>query len=138
MGLSVVIKMGAGPRPATVSVSPTPFSALEQLIADLRSNGVTVALSDEITQPFFAVPAKILEVNGDTGVQVFEFPDRTAIEHATTLVAPDGNTINNIIPGWASLPHFFRRDNLIVLYVGANPMVLTTLRIVLGPQFAGT
>ena len=38
---------------------------------------------------------------------------------------------------WVATPHFYKTGKLIVLYVGDNMTVISTLETVLGPQFAG-
>jgi hypothetical protein len=39
---------------------------------------------------------------------------------------------------WIEAPHFFRSDSLIVLYVGEEDAVVEALKVVLGPQIAGS
>ncbi len=39
--------------------------------------------------------------------------------------------------GWVAPPHFYKKEKLIVLYVGDDNNVLDILEGVLGTQFAG-
>ncbi len=52
----------------------------------------------------------------------------------TVIGKPDGS-IESIV--WESDVHFFRRSNLIAIYVGTDTKMLTSLQANLGPQFAG-
>jgi hypothetical protein len=106
------------------------------LASSLRAAGVSVEMGDEITQPFFAVKGKIVKLNGND-VQVFEYADANKASADAALVARDGSSIGTGMPNWISAPHFFKKDNLIVLYVGDNKTVLDVLTQVLGVQFAG-
>ncbi|MCI0397835.1 MAG: hypothetical protein L0322_23280, partial [Chloroflexi bacterium] len=38
---------------------------------------------------------------------------------------------------WIAQPHFYQQGNLIVLYVGEDPSILSLLETVLGPPFTG-
>lgn len=41
------------------------------------------------------------------------------------------------MPRWIAPPHFFRRRNLIVLYLGSDETTLLKLRGMLGDEFVG-
>ena len=41
------------------------------------------------------------------------------------------------MPFWVGDPHFFNSENLIVLYLGSDPAILSALESVLGEQIAG-
>jgi hypothetical protein len=110
---------------------------LSKLIKNLRAKGATVVSTNErISQPFFSVPARIINVNGE-GVQVFEYARASALEGEAKGVSSDGMTIGTSKPSWMAPPHFFKSGKLIVLYVGANESILKVLQTSLGVQFAG-
>lgn len=44
---------------------------------------------------------------------------------------------NATIIEWVSYPHFFKSENMIVLYVGENSEIVNALEELVGPQFAG-
>ena len=106
---------------------------LSSLIKNLRAKGATVVLTNEkVSQPFFPVAARIINVNGQS-VQVFEFPNAAAAKAETKRIGVKGTTS----VAWIAPPHFFHGGRLIVLYVGDNESILKLLTTVLGPQFAG-
>lgn len=106
------------------------------LVRLLRARGARVQLEAKIRQPFFEAPATVLSVDGQ-GVQVYAFPDARAAGEAAATVSKDGRKIGLAAPFWIGPPHFFRRSNLLVLYLGDDRKLLQRLQDVLGPQFAG-
>ena len=59
-----------------------------------------------------------------------------AAEQDASQIEPDGS-LKTMMITWIAPPHFFRKDRLIVIYLGADPAVLMILTDALGPQFAG-
>ena len=110
---------------------------LSNLIKGLRARGATVALSSErISQPFFSVASRIINVNGQ-GVQVFEYAQASKADSEAKRVSSNGLTIGTSKPSWLSIPHFFKTGKLIVLYVGDDQTILRILQSSLDNQFAG-
>lgn len=92
--------------------------------------------SGDISQPFFSVKGQKITVNGDE-VQVFEYLDAVAADAEAALISPDGSSIGTTMINWVTSPHFYRKDKLIVLYVGDATAIVNVLETVLGPQFSG-
>lgn len=119
------------------SISAKSATELRRLVKKLRSQGARVKLTGErVEQPFFSVPARILNING-VGVQVFQYSSVSAAHKEALLVSSDGMTVGTSKPSWMAPPHFFRNGRLIVLYLGTDPTILKTLHGALGKQFAG-
>jgi len=106
------------------------------LAANLRAAGASVRLGAKVDQPFFPVSGRLIEVHGED-VQVFEFADAAAAKAQAAPISPTGTTIGTTKVQWIGAPHFYRKDRLLVLYVGDSERVLKALETVLGPQFAG-
>ena len=102
----------------------------------LRAENATLRPEGEVEQPFFSVPGKVIALYGDH-VQIFEYPGSAAADAQAALVSPDGMTVGTAKPHWLGTPHFYKRDRLLVLYLGDNAKVLRALRARLGRQFAG-
>ena len=120
----------------TPSLSESRPATADALARALRDAGARVKFEQQIRQPFFTVPATIFEVDGE-GVQVFAFRDARAASEAAATVSRDGRKIGTTAPFWIGPPHFFRRSNLLVLYLGDDGQLLQRLQDALGPQFAG-
>ncbi len=110
------------------------------LIMDLRSTGADVERSGNVSQPFFSVEGHLLTVNAET-VQVFAYATVDEANAEAAGISPDGSSFHRegsaTIVTWIGPPHFFRRDALLVLYVGVSSEVVEALEEVLGSQFAG-
>jgi hypothetical protein len=105
-------------------------------VSHLQKAGLTVTPAGNITEPFFNVPGHVILVNGQS-VEVFEYRDEAAAQHAAQTVSRNGEQVGNAIVDWVAMPHFYQKGRLIVLYVGDDATVKRALDTVLGPQFAG-
>ncbi len=113
-----------------------PVKDYVSLIDNLRASGAIVNPSGDISQPFFSVKGQIITVNG-VDVQVFEYQDAVAADAEAALVSPDGSSIGTTMMNWVASPHFYKKDKLIVLYVGDTAAIINMLETMLGTQFAG-
>lgn len=126
------------PRSASATTTPQGHSVTDDtsLIAALRAAGAKVELGDEVEQPFFTVPGKVIRVN-DQDVQVFVFADEAVAKAAAETVPPDGSTFKTMVVDWMAPPHFYQRSRTIALYVGTDAATVQLLTSLLGQQFAG-
>lgn len=74
-----------------------------------------------------------------SGGQLQLYTYRTGDKAAQDLlnVNEDGFQIGGACVDWVDAPHFFLRDNVIVLYVGRDTAVLDMLERTCGPQIRG-
>lgn len=107
-----------------------------RLIDDLRAAGLNAVPAEEVDQPFFTVPGKLIKI-GDEDVQVFQFSDAAAASRQAALISPDGSSVGTSMIHWIGSPHFFRKGTLLVLYVGDSEEMKKALEKSLGQQFAG-
>jgi folylpolyglutamate synthase/dihydropteroate synthase len=89
-----------------------------------------------VDQPFFSISGKMIKVHGED-VQVFQFANAAAADAEAAPISHDGMEVGTSKIHWIGSPHFFKKAQLLVLYVGGNPKVLKTLESLLGRQFAG-
>ncbi len=130
---------------AAVGVSFCGSSALqpseltsEALVRALQQQGATVTRAGSLPQssyPFLSVSAQLLQVNG-ADVQVFEYASATRADSDASKVSPTGSPIGQSQVSWMDTPHFYKRDRVIVLFVGYSADVLRMLEAVLGEPFA--
>ncbi len=129
VGMVALIALGA----CTSTSSPTDFNSL---IDSLEDTGAVVQPTGDISQPFLAVSGQVIKVD-NSDVQVFEYSGTTAANADADLVSPDGSSVGTTMISWVATPHFYKSGKLIVIYVGDNQAVISTLQEVLGSQFAG-
>ncbi len=103
--------------------------------ANLRT-GASVDPGEEISQPFFSVPGHQVKVNGQD-VQVYEYPNESLSLEESKKISPDGYSIGFSNVSWIKPPHFYRKEKVIVLYLGDDKSIQDQLTNHLGPQFAG-
>lgn len=71
-------------------------------------------------------------------IQVFEFASTAEADTVMQSISADGSSIGTTMVGWVGPPHFYKAGRLIVIYVGSHSGVSNALRMVMGPQFAGS
>ena len=105
------------------------MGALREAVAGIKAAG-------EVPQPLFSVPGQRYQMDGEE-LQVYEYTDEAAAQTDAQRISPDGFTIGTTTVDWLDTPHFFQRDRYLVLYLGQNPIILSLLESILGPQIAG-
>jgi hypothetical protein len=106
------------------------------LIRSLRALGGGVTAVGDVDQPFFSITGRMIRVHGED-VQVFQYANAAAADAEAAPISRDGRAVGTRRIQWIGSPHFFKREKLLVLYVGDNAKVLGSLEAVLGRQFAG-
>ena len=102
----------------------------------MRAAGLRAAPGENVEQPFFSVQGRMITIGGED-VQVFSYPDTASAEAEAGRVSRDGTSVGNTTLHWIGAPHFYKKGELVVLYLGDEKQVLSALDRVLGPQFAG-
>ena len=106
------------------------------LITSLRTLGAGATAAADVEQPFFSIKGVMFKVHGED-VQVFQYASAAAADAEAAPISRDGMSVGTRKISWVGAPHFFKKEKLLVLYVGGNAEVLKTLEAALGPQFAG-
>ena len=123
---------------AAAPTQPTDLVSVNALVRSLEQQGATVTRSGSVplsSHPYFSVAGEGLTVNGvDVTVFAYSSNDRAAADAAK--VSPTGSSIGQTQISWIDTPHFYKRDRLILLYVGHSADLLTVLDAVVGPPFA--
>ncbi len=109
---------GAVHHEATPDASP-PLDqdnlSADDLASALTDRGLTVEQpGEQVRQPFFAVPADLLRVNGED-LQVFVYPSAVDREADAGQIGAGGTMIGRTQVDWNRPPHFSQVGNLLVL-----------------------
>lgn len=114
--------------------------ALKDLITNLEQKGFNVISKDE-KKEIFQGKRKWLSINKNENINVYLYQTNEKMEEDSSSIDRGGTSYNNGKDSadidWDSLPHFFKKDNIIVLYVGENSAIIEALEEILGKQFAG-
>lgn len=123
---------------AANSLGPGELTSTDALARALEQQGATVTRAAALPQsayPFFSVNARRIVVNG-ADVQVFEYANTGRADSDASRVSPTGTPIGQSQISWMDTPNFYKRDRLIVLYVGHSADVMKPLEAILDPPFA--
>ncbi len=114
----------------------------------LRAKGLTVEIVGPVEQPFLRGNGTVLRMSGGNLKQVAELQSfnysgaelgtdgvKAAAEDASQIDANGNPKTMRIL--WIAPPHFFRKERVIVIYVGSDANTVALLTDLLGPQFAG-
>lgn len=113
-----------------------PVTDYPSLIKSLRALGAGATAVGKVDQPFFSITGRMIKVHGED-VQVFQYANAAAANAEAAPISRDGRAVGTRKIHWIGSPHFFKKEKLLVLYVGDNDKVLGSLEAVLGQQFAG-
>ncbi len=122
-------------------VGPGALNSTDALVGALKSQGATVTRGEVLSMalPCWSVSGQVLLVNS-ASVNVFEYPTAAAAERDASKVAPDASGITGEQCAakitWVGPPHFYKRDQVIVVYAGSDEAVLRPIETVLGKPFA--
>lgn len=115
-------------------------TAYKDLITNFEKMDFSIAAED-VEKDILQGQRKWLTINGNENISVFLYESNEKMEEDASYVDKGGSSYNNgkndVQISWVSLPHFFKKDNIIVLYVGENLEIINALEDLLGPQFAG-
>ena len=89
---------------------------------------------------FLSVASNVIQID-DESLSVFEYASNRLMESDAKRIDPSGFSITfpdrGINTSWASTPYFFKKDRIIILYVGTNERIINFLKDNLGEPFAG-
>ena len=114
--------------------APTASGPLDQFVQKLRQEGLSVTVGGQISPQdnrFFSVPAQQIRVN-DAQVNAFVYPSAQSASAEAALISEDGQPSPTARISWVSTPRFYRKDALIVLYVGCGPEIVQALAATVG------
>ena len=110
-------------------VGPTSSATLDQFLQALRQQGLSVNLGSQISpnaNGFFSVPAQQVRVN-DGQVNAFVYTSAQDAATEAGSISADGQPSPTTRVTWVSTPRFYRKDALIVLYVGCATEIVQAL-----------
>lgn len=139
------------PEPTVNTTTELASNQLQRLRDALTDAGLSVAIEDDRAKPSFWYNADydLLRVE-DQPLQAFSFATEEEAQAAEESVSDDGFKIaEGMSQGllelkWSAPPHFFRKDELVVIYVdelartdtAKSAEILSVLRSELGEEFA--
>jgi hypothetical protein len=106
------------------------------IVDALRAESIEVTDIDRIAETALGVAMVVYSVPGGE-LQLYTFASSADAERVASSISPDGMKIGTSAPLWIAPPHFFRRDEVIVNYLGTDARVLAALGKIVGSPIAG-
>ncbi len=80
-------------------------------------------------------------VNETENISVYLYESSRSMEKDASYIDAGGtgyhNGRNSVEVSWVSYPHFYKTENIIVLYVGEDADIIEAIEEIIGEQFAG-
>ncbi|MBI2628777.1 hypothetical protein HYW74_01705 [Candidatus Pacearchaeota archaeon] len=105
------------------------FNMMEKYNPNIQAGNITKEI-------FFKVPAKVIKI-GDDKIQVYEYSSAEEMETEASKISDEGYRVKNVIINWLKPPHFYKKDKLLVLYLGENRSIMDDLEKIVGKEFIG-
>ncbi len=116
------------------------IDSFNEFVESLEKMGFDVAYED-VDKDILEGNRKWLTLDGDENITLYAYEDNEAMEEDASRLDKKGFTYNNgdmsVHVTWVSFPHFYKKDNLIALYVGENEKIISSLKEIMGSQFSG-
>lgn len=120
--------------------TPEKTYALEQFKNAMTEKGYEFEIQDA-EQDFLPTTRKRMLLDSDIALDVYLFKNNSKMEKEASYIDNGGSgyngPINKIKVSWVSPPHFFKKGTIVVQYIGEDEAILSSLRDILGEQFAG-
>ena len=146
--LIVIGMTGACSAAGPVASHGGPVKDHVSFVDALRAKGLAVDITESIAQPFLHPKGTVLRASGGplqqaAELQAFNYDDTDLRANGLQVAADDASQVDRdgnprtMRISWIAPPHFFRRERVIVIYLGSDANMLALLTELLGPQFAG-
>lgn len=115
--------------------------SVDQFSNDMKNIGYSFEVLDA-QKDFLPTERKRLAFDDeDIFVSVYVYKNNEAMEKDAINIDIGGSSYNTENRGvnvsWVSFPHFFKKGNIIVQYIGENESFVADLTDILGDEFAG-
>ncbi len=115
-------------------------TAYNDLIRNLEKMNFNV-IAEDVEEDILQGQRKWLTINEKENISVYLYESSEKMEEDASYIHEGGASYNNgknvTQISWVSLPHFFKKDNIIVLYVGEDSEIINALKEIVSKQFAG-
>jgi len=115
-------------------------TAYNDFIAKLEEMDFSVA-SEDVDENILQGERKWLTINETENISVYFYESNAKMEKDASYIDAGGSSYNNgkdaVQISWVSFPHFYKTENIIVLYVGEDTKIINALEEIIGDQFAG-
>lgn len=114
---------------------------LANMITYLEDQGYESSVEEADSDIFPGIRMRI-KIESEV-LEVYLYKNPTVLEEVASGIGKDGSSYQNksktkvIEISWVSAPHFFKKNTMMVQYIGEDQNIIKLLTTYLGPQFAG-
>ena len=112
---------------------------IEKFQGEMKTKNYNFEMRD-VGKDFLPTTRKRMIIDNEA-LDIYLFSNNKKMENEAKCIESNGfvysNGTKSIYVSWVSLPHFYKRGNIIVQYVGGNEKIISDLNDILGDQFAG-
>lgn len=108
----------------------------QELTKLLEQYGYNAKATKDDKQGIFSGALTIITIDGDI-ISAYEYKNNQQMEQEARTIGSDGSKIGNALYDFKSKPHFYKKGNIIVSYIGDNKETIKKIEQILGQQFAG-
>lgn len=106
---------------------------------EMRAKNYNFQMKD-VKKDFLPTIRKRMVIDKEA-IDIYLFTNNKKMESEAKFIDKEGwgydNGSKSVKVDWVSMPHFYKRGNIIVQYVGTNQNIISDLKDILGEQFAG-
>jgi len=115
-------------------------TAYNDFITKLEEMDFSV-ISEDVDEDILQGERKWLTINETENISVYFYSSNAKMEKDASYIDAGGTGYNNgkdaVEISWVSIPHFYKTENIIILYVGEDTDIIHALEEIIGNQFAG-
>lgn len=112
---------------------------LEQFENKMREKNYNFQMQD--AENYFLPTTTKRMIIGSEGIDIYLYNSNKEVEDDAKRIHSDGfgyrGSTRSVEIDWISYPHFYKKGNIIVQYVGENKKIISDLKDIFGQQFAG-
>lgn len=112
---------------------------IEQFQNEMKARNYNYEIKD-VPQDFLPATRKRMII-GNKAIDIYLFSSNKNMENEARHIDSGGCEYDNgskaINVSWVSYPHFYKKGNIIVQYIGEDKKIMSDLKNILGKQFAG-
>jgi len=124
---------GAGEKAKVKDVVNT-----KDFIFNLTEAGYKVIKDTEGSNNELFVSGKLTVIEADGNkISIYEYGNSEDMEKASRGISKEGTSIGGTKYEFINRPHFYKKGNIIVGYIGGNKSLIKEIKKIMGEQFAG-
>lgn len=151
IGLLAMTTLIGGTGCNTTNKSESEFN-LEQFENEMKSKGYEYKRQD-LQEGLLTPISQYMHLNDnviiddkqvilyDTDVIIYSYNNNEEMQKEAMTINKDASEINSddnsIQVEWPKAPHFYKKGNIIVQYIGEDKQIISNLKEIMGEQFAG-